>query len=131
MSSIKLNKNLIAPCGMNCSLCYAYLRKKNRCPGCRVMDKGKPITRTKCRIKNCQIIKKKSWKYCSTKCSDFPCSKIRSLDKRYRTKYNFSMIKNLRYIEEKGIKRFIENQKRTYFKGNKIFCIHHKKYIDG
>jgi hypothetical protein len=26
---------LIAFCGMNCTLCMAYLRDKNRCPGCR------------------------------------------------------------------------------------------------
>jgi uncharacterized radical SAM superfamily Fe-S cluster-containing enzyme len=32
------NISLIAPCGMNCSICSAYLREKNKCPGCRLMN---------------------------------------------------------------------------------------------
>lgn len=39
--------SLIAPCGMNCSICMAYLREKNKCPGCRGNDIDKPITRVK------------------------------------------------------------------------------------
>lgn len=27
--------NLIAPCGMNCALCYAYQRHSKPCGGCR------------------------------------------------------------------------------------------------
>jgi hypothetical protein len=29
---------LIAPCGMNCGVCMAYLREKNKCPGCRLIN---------------------------------------------------------------------------------------------
>jgi len=29
---------LIAPCGMNCSICVSYLRKERRCPGCLGKD---------------------------------------------------------------------------------------------
>ena len=33
--------NLIAPCGMNCILCWGYIREKNRCPGCLINENQK------------------------------------------------------------------------------------------
>ena len=33
-----MKSELIAPCGMNCGICYGYLREKNKCPGCRKRD---------------------------------------------------------------------------------------------
>lgn len=130
-----MNPKLIAPCGMNCQLCRAYLREKNRCPGCRFMGKrntsqGFKKYIRKCIIRNCNIIKKNNWKHCSPKCKNFPCQRLKSLDKRYITKYDFSMINNLKFIEEKGIKKFLEKQKKKYTKGNKVFCIHNKEYYD-
>ena len=53
-----LNKtSLIAPCGMNCGICMAYLREQKKCPGCHGSNKDKPVYCVKCRIKNCEIIK--------------------------------------------------------------------------
>jgi hypothetical protein len=116
-----LNKySLIAPCGINCGVCRAYLKKKNkfkvglervlvRCPGCRRTDAGKPGYCVKCRIKNCSVFRKDGAKYCF-KCGDFPCNRLKHLDKRYRTKYNMSMIENLGNIEKFGIKKFIKNE---------------------
>jgi hypothetical protein len=37
-------KELVAPCGMNCGICIAYLREKNKCPSCRGDDINKSIT---------------------------------------------------------------------------------------
>jgi len=102
--------SLIAPCGMNCGLCMAYLREKNKCPGCREADIKKPITRVRCKIKNCEVFKKEKVKFCF-KCGGFPCDKLKHLDNRYRTKYHMSMIKNLEYIKNVGIKKFIGNEK--------------------
>lgn len=101
---------LIAPCGMNCSICMAYLREKNKCPGCRGTDVDKPITRVECKIKNCEILKKSESKLCF-ECEMFPCGSLRHLDKRYRTKYNMSMIENLENIKEFGIRKFIIDEK--------------------
>ena len=42
MTKVKLKKttpDLIAPCGMNCSLCRAYGRERKPCPGCRGDDR--------------------------------------------------------------------------------------------
>ena len=98
----KDNIMLIAPCGMNCGICMAFLRKKNKCAGCRGSDEKKPVTRTNCKIKTCDTIKKSSVQFCFA-CADFPCENLKKLDKRYRNKYNMSMIENLKNINKNGI----------------------------
>ena len=124
-----MKTNLIAPCGMNCSLCMAYLRDKNTCPGCRNEGKeNKPKTRIRCIIKNCEQLKKNNWKYCSDKCEKYPCKRLKNLDKRYRNKYEMSMIENLENIKKLGIRKFIEKEKKRWIKGNQIYCVHKKQY---
>jgi hypothetical protein len=109
-----LNKtSLIAPCGMNCSICMAYLREKNKCPGCQGADTHKPVTRARCKIKNCEVFQKGKARFCF-KCEKFPCDILSHLDKRYRTKYNMSMIKNLENIKNLGIRKFIANEKTRW-----------------
>lgn len=120
-----MKSNLIANCGMNCSICVAYLRDKNKCPGCRNQKNSNYCK--KCIIKNCKIIKKNKWKFCRPKCEKFPCQRLKGLDKRYKNKYNMSMIDNLNQIENKGIRFFLAQQKKKYQKGNKIICVHNKK----
>lgn len=109
-----LNKiSLIAPCGMNCSVCMAYLREKNKCPGCRGTDINKPITRIKCKIKTCENFQEAKSKYCF-QCEKFPCDNLKHLDKRYRTKYNMSMIENLENIKDSGIRKFLRDEKTRW-----------------
>ena len=43
---------LIAPCGMNCRLCYAFIRDKKPCPGCLEDDVHKSNACVTCRIRN-------------------------------------------------------------------------------
>jgi hypothetical protein len=116
---------LIAPCGMNCGLCMAYLREKNKCPGCRGEDAIKLITRTNCRIKNCVALEKGNNNFCFT-CEKYPCERLKHLDKRYRTKYNMSMIENLDNIKKSGIKKFIKNEKERWMCPNcgGTICVH-------
>ena len=109
--------NLIAPCGMNCRLCLGYIREKNTCPGCRMIDKQdskKSGYRNRCRIRNCDQIANGKIKYCSKSCGKFPCVRLKQLDKRYRTKYGMSMIDNLNMINEFGIRHFIQNEKEKW-----------------
>jgi len=101
-----MNSDLIAPCGMNCSLCIGFLREKNRCAGCGG-------NRRLCRIKNCEKLKPSGSGFCF-ECSIFPCARLKQLDKRYRTKYGMSMLDNLEYICEHGIKSFIEKEKKRW-----------------
>jgi hypothetical protein len=125
----QMKPSLIAPCGMNCNLCHAHLREKNRCPGCRAYSADKPNTRTTCIIKNCNILKDNNLKYCSKKCENYPCKRLKDLDKRYRTKYTMSMIDNLESISKNGIRRFVSSEEIRWMKNGKIFCVHTKKYF--
>ena len=112
---------LIAPCGMNCNICVAYLREKNKCPGCNLLNPKK------CIIKNCAQLKKNNWKFCSTRCEKFPCQRLKSLDKRYRTKYGMSMIDNLKFIQKKGIRKFIKKEEERWKCKDGVICVHNKK----
>ncbi|MGL4605851.1 MAG: DUF3795 domain-containing protein [Eubacteriaceae bacterium] len=83
---------MIAPCGVNCMACSAHLDKKNPCPGCRAPEVK--ITRKSCR--NC--VKKKcafeqGFEWCF-ECGRFPCSHIKSLNKRYLKNYNVDLVQN-------------------------------------
>jgi hypothetical protein len=126
---IHFKTNLIAPCGMNCGICLAYLREKNHCHGCRELDKNKKPTRWKCVIKNCKIIKNNNWKFCSDKCGEFPCKRMKSLDKRYRTKYDMSMLENLGYIKKNGIRKLVKKEEKRWRcpKCGGVICVHRKK----
>jgi hypothetical protein len=105
---------LIAPCGMNCGICSGYLAFKNDikskgisipyCDGCR--PRGKNCAFMK---KSCALIGEGKIKYCF-ECADFPCQRLKRLDKRYRTKYHMSMIENLNYIKENGMQNFLRQQ---------------------
>lgn len=108
-----MEKALIAPCGMNCGICMAYLREKNRCPGCRGEDINKPASCVGCIVVNCEMIKKSVSGFCY-ECPDIPCKKIKQLDKRYRTKYRMSMIENLEYIKEHGMEKFLEKEEEKW-----------------
>lgn len=109
--------DLIAPCGMNCRLCWGYLREKNTCPGCLRIDQRecqKSKHRTSCIIRDCEHFKAGGNRYCSDKCEKYPCYRLKQLDKRYRTKYGMSMIDNLNMISEHGIRHFIQKEKEKW-----------------
>jgi len=113
---------IIAPCGMNCGVCIAYLRTKNRCSGCNGSIEDKTKSRLTCKIKNCN---KLDSKLCFT-CSNFPCKLINHIDKRYRAKYHMSMIENLQNIQRLGLNRFLINEKRRWTCSNcgGAICVH-------
>lgn len=112
-------KDLIAPCGMNCSLCIAYIFnkhdlnkegfKKKYCTGC--IARGKNCTFAL--GKKCDLIGNGKIRFCY-ECDKFPCDGLKRLDKRYKTKYHLSMIDNLNYIKEKGIEKFIDKEKENW-----------------
>ena len=97
-----MEAELIAPCGMNCGICMAYLREKNKCPGCASVDPYKRSYRRECTVRNCETIKSNQSGFCY-ECSAYPCRRLKQLDKRYATKYSMSMIENLEIIKNEGI----------------------------
>jgi hypothetical protein len=120
-----MRRQMIAPCGMNCHLCMAYLRESEPCPGCRTKS-PKPKTRSECKIKNCARMGKSGFCY---DCKSFPCQRLGKLDARYRKKYSMSMIGNQIYIKKNGIARFLRKEGRRWEKDGKVFCVHAKRYV--
>ena len=113
LSPQDLEPSLIAPCGMNCGLCMAYLRNNNRCDGCRSGDEGKRTSCLVCTIRTCATLRDSTSGFCSD-CDRLPCSRLKRLDDRYRTKYRMSMLENLRSIREQGIEAFVESERERW-----------------
>jgi hypothetical protein len=124
----KMNKQMIAPCGMNCGICGAYLREKNRCVGCNVENPNKLKTRLHCKIKYCENLTASGEEYCCY-CNEYPCARLKHLDKRYRTNYTMSMIENLNLLKEIGIEAFLEKEiiRWKCKECGGVICVHTKK----
>ena len=109
-----MEEMLIAPCGMNCGVCVHYLAMKNDlknkgfsrayCSGCRPRGENCTFMRG-----NCEKVGKGLVRFCF-ECEDFPCKRLKALDKRYSTKYHLSMIENLYSIKEQGMAFFLEKE---------------------
>jgi hypothetical protein len=122
-----ISLDLIAPCGMNCGICGAYLRDKNKCDGCNSQTLQKANHCLSCSIKFCkEKTEESSFCYC---CNKFPCAKLKHLDKRYREKYGMSEIDNLNKIKAIGLVEFmkIENTRWVCPDCGKQICVHNKK----
>ncbi|MEA4890395.1 MAG: DUF3795 domain-containing protein [Clostridiaceae bacterium] len=123
-------EDLIAPCGMNCGLCvsYQFMKsdlnkqgfKRTYCAGCR--PRGKNCTFMK---KQCDLLGKGLVRYCF-ECKDYPCMRLKTLDKRYRTKYRMSMIENLNNIKDQGIEQFLKKEEEKWRcpKCGGVICCH-------
>jgi hypothetical protein len=98
---------LIAPCGMNCAICTAFLREKNRCEGCYSPDRK---CFRNCTIFSCDLVRGRY----RHPCDEYPCRRLRLLDKRYRTRYHMSMIGNLEAIREHGISYFVRTERERW-----------------
>ena len=68
---------LIAPCGMDCMVCYRHCACKKPCEGCRSSGQNKPGHCRKCEIKNCAA--EKGLVYCA-ECPGYPCRKLENLE---------------------------------------------------
>ncbi|NIM46551.1 MAG: DUF3795 domain-containing protein [Candidatus Aenigmarchaeota archaeon] len=118
----KFDKNLVAPCGINCAYCLAYLNyskspdkndvfkfKGKYCSGCIPRDKHCGFLKQRC-----FNLKNKKVRFCY-ECAKFPCENLQKLDKRYEKKgWNNSFSGNNKRIKEVGIERFIEEQNKKF-----------------
>ena len=101
-----MQRELVAPCGINCAVCVRYLatvrgvakeRKIPECAGCR--PRGKRCSFIK---GSCQQLREDKIGFCF-ECEGFPCERLERLNRRYTTKYGTSLIDNLRGIKEFGL----------------------------
>ncbi|MGD8505224.1 MAG: DUF3795 domain-containing protein [Candidatus Bathyarchaeota archaeon] len=113
-----MRKELIAPCGMVCSVCSGYLALKHDvkekgvrmayCKGCRPRNKECAFLK-----KRCELLLNKNVEFCY-ECEDFPCKNLKHIDSRYQTFFHMSLIANLQFIQEHGIDEFLENQRKKW-----------------
>ena len=117
---------MLAPCGMNCAVCYKHvgIRKYGKpCEGCLKGDLGKPEHCRKCNIKSCA--QEKGYAHCF-ECANFPCKLIKNLEKSYNKRYGTSLVENSKTALENGITPFLEQdrQKWTCVKCGGAFSLH-------
>jgi hypothetical protein len=125
-----MEEKLIAPCGMNCGVCISYLAmtndlknkgfRKKYCGGC--LPRGNNCVFMQ---KQCDLLRKGFVRFCY-ECEDFPCRRLKVLDKRYRSKYHMSMIENLDFIKAHGIGSFLEKEASKWHcpKCGGVICCH-------
>jgi hypothetical protein len=113
-----MDKQLIAPCGMDCGLCRAYLAfthdvkskgiRTAYCKGCRPRNKQCAFLK-----KKCSLLLNGSINFCY-ECGEFPCERLSRLDTRYRAEYKMSMVQNLKDIKNQGLPAFLIKQSETW-----------------
>ncbi|MDR1795102.1 MAG: DUF3795 domain-containing protein [Erysipelotrichaceae bacterium] len=120
---------MIAPCGMDCALCYGFqvgqydLNHKGfhnkSCLGCRSEGHQCKHFKPDCPIKT------QSVSFCF-ECPDYPCPALKSLDYRYRQKNHMSLLENLKMIQKEGLDAFVtsQDQKWTCEKCGALRCCH-------
>jgi len=105
----------IGVCGLDCGFCPRYYTVgTSRCPGCAGPDFSNK--HPSCSFITC-CVKKKNLEACA-ECPEFPCSKFKRDEEYQQLKQSSSyppykkVMSNLNFIEEYGIKKFIEQQKK-------------------
>jgi len=75
----------------------------------------------------CEVLGKGLVRSCY-ECRDYPCNRLKALDKRHRTKYHMSMIENLEVIKEHGIEDFMRREKvaLSQLRPYSLKCLYHK-----
>ena len=91
MATGMVNRQLEAPCGLHCGICYLYRAQKEKalrsaiakkfnlpehktsCPGCRAVEGFCPVIGEQCATYACT--KKQGVTFCS-ECVSFPCRKL-------------------------------------------------------
>jgi len=114
---------------MNCGVCVSYLAgktdlnkkgfNKTYCEGCLPCAKS-------CNLKSeCSLLRKGAVRFCF-QCENYPCKRLKALDKRYRTKYHMSMLENLEFIKEHGVEKFLEKEESKWRcpKCGGVICCH-------
>ena len=110
----KIEDIMLAPCGMNCAVCYRHVgtgKRGKSCEGCLKGDEGKTEGCRSCNIKSCA--QEKGHTHCF-ECAEFPCKPIKNLEKSYNKRYGTSLIENSRTAAEKVIAAFLALDRRKW-----------------
>lgn len=121
-------ENMIAPCGLNCSICSQALRKENPCTGCLGPDETKSeYCATMCEIAACDIRKSLADRFCD-QCPQYPCSEMVEKEIWYANTYPMieSLLGNLSIIRKEGMEKFLQKEAERWKcpDCNGIICVH-------
>lgn len=107
---------MIAPCGLDCSLCKYAQRKSDPCAGCNGPDDHKPEFCSKeCGIILCQKRRENGYRFCD-ECPEGPCEDVMEKENRYTSKYPLfeSPLQNIRDIRSMGMEAFLEKERERF-----------------
>ena len=119
------NLHLIAPCGINCRVCRAYMRSKKPCLGCNSKTGETYKHIVSCKIKNCPSLLESASGFCYS-CEKIPCQRLKQLNKRYSLKYHTKIFENQENIKELGVEKFYKAdlEKWTCPSCHHLICMH-------
>ena len=116
MKGNMITAGMIAPCGLDCSLCKRALAETDPCPGCHGPNENKPeCCAERCGIVLCAKRRENGYEYCD-ECPDYPCGDVMEKENRYTSQYPHreSPLENLRMIREKGMAAFLELERQQW-----------------
>jgi len=127
---------LVGHCGIYCGACRTYLVLKKdllKIKGYKRGCKGCILQNKKCAfiVRDCPQLRKKEIEYCF-ECEKFPCQNLKRMDNIYLTRYNVSLLENLKKIKEVGVNKWVGEQAILYTCpecGGEI-CIHDSECYD-
>jgi len=112
----EFSRELVAPCGINCGACKAYLAysrgvprergKVTHCSGCRERKKNCAFLK-----RDCEKLRKEKIEFCF-ECPDMPCAKLERLDESYRRRFNRGPVDDLLEMRANGVNAFIAAQRK-------------------
>ncbi len=107
-----IEREYLAPCGINCMLCYRHLDKKRKpCPGCFSKEAVATEYCRKCKMRSCTA--EKGIRYCF-ECAEFPCARMKAFARRYRTGYGVTLIEDDRLAAECGTELLLRQHLAKY-----------------
>ena len=104
---------MLAPCGLDCSICSQAHSDTNPCPGCNGPNREKPVfCAMLCGIVKCKKRKAGDYQYCD-ECPDFPCAEVMEKETRYTSAYPLSEspLNNLRMMRDMGMDAFLDHER--------------------
>ena len=97
---------MLAPCGLNCMLCYRHLGKKP-CPGCRKKPAKPGAYQQKCRMRACTA--ERGYTTCAD-CAERPCKRVKAFQKRYKDGYGVDLSAISAALQKNGAEALLRAQ---------------------
>lgn len=106
----EIDVGMLAPCGLNCMLCYRHLGK-NPCPGCRARLDEPDTYQRKCVMRACVL--ERGYATCAD-CAERPCKRMRTFQKRYKDGYGVDLASDAQTLRREGAEALLRRQIQAY-----------------